>query len=233
MFVQKRFILVLMLLAFALFGCTSAANRQAIQGDYDNALRIFNSLPPNSKDCAPQEYAKAEATLAHIEEEISEGHFSYAKKYVSHADEQVRDAKSAAKRRCSEKAATPSPPPPPPPPEEKSTFILEGTNFDYKKASISPTSEPTLKEAGSVLKRFTAIKVRIEGHTDNVGSDGYNQKLSERRAASVKDYLVNNFGIDPSRIETVGLGEANPIADNNTDEGRAQNRRIEFVITEQ
>jgi len=227
MFIEKRLLLYVLSLAFVFFGCTSAATKQAIQGDYENAKRLFNQLPPNSKECAPQEYAKTEATIAHIEEELSEEHWSYAKKYIPMADEQVRDTKSTVKRRC------PPKPKAPPPPVEKPTFILEGITFDFDKASIRPSSEPTLKEAGSLMQRFTAIQVRIEGHTDSVGPDAYNQGLSERRANSVKNYLTENSGIDPSRIATVGLGEANPVADNKTEEGRAENRRIEFVITAQ
>jgi outer membrane protein OmpA-like peptidoglycan-associated protein len=230
MSVEKRFLLYILGLAFVFFGCTSAATRQAIQGDYENALRLFNQLPPNAKECAPQEYAKTEATLAHIEEELSEEHWYYAKKYIPMADEEVRDTKATAKRRCPSK---PKAPPPPPPPVEKPTFILEGITFDFDKATIRPSSEPTLKEAGSVLQRFTTVKVRIEGYTDSVGPDAYNQALSERRANSVKDYLIKNFGVDPSRVATVGFGESKPVADNKTDQGRAENRRIQFVITEQ
>ena len=70
-------------------------------------------------------------------------------------------------------------------------------------------------------------------YTDSMGADAYNQSLSERRANAVRDYLVTNYGVDATRIDTVGYGEAKPVADNNSDDGRAQNRRIEFVIKEQ
>lgn len=232
MFRDKRLVLLVVGVSLALFGCTSAATRQAIQSDYDNVLRLFNKLPDNAKECAPQDYAKIEATLAHIQEELSEEHLRYARQYMPAADEQVRETAAAVKRRCPEKPKAP-PPPPPPPPVEKPTFILEGITFDFDRATIRPSSEPTLKEAGAILQRFTAVEVRIEGHTDSVGSDDYNQRLSEKRAVSVKDYLVKNFGIDPARIVTGGFGETKPIADNKTEEGRAQNRRIQFVITKQ
>jgi OOP family OmpA-OmpF porin len=137
------------------------------------------------------------------------------------------------KRKCPPKPATPTPPPPPPPPEAKPTFILEGITFDFDRATIRPSSLPTLQETGKVMQRFKTVKVRIEGYTDSVGSESYNQKLSERRAQAVKDYLEKNFDIAPDRIEAVGLGESHPIADNKTEEGRAENRRIQFVITEQ
>jgi len=71
----------------------------------------------------------------------------------------------------------------------------------------------------------------IEGHTDSRGSDAYNQPLSERRANAVRDELVNEYDIDASRVSTVGYGESRPVATNDTDEGRAQNRRIEAVLS--
>lgn len=229
---SKRLLILMLGLSLIFFGCTSAATRQAIQGDYENTIRVFNKLPANAKDCAPQEYAKAEARIAHIEEELSEKHWSYAKKYIPEADEAVRDTAAAVKRKCPPRAKV-APPPPPPPPVEKPTFVLEGITFDIDKATIRPTSEVTLKEAGSVMQKFKSVKVRIEGHTDSTGSDAYNQGLSERRANAVKDYLVTNFSIDTGRIDTVGFGEAKPVADNKTREGRAQNRRIQFVVTAQ
>jgi outer membrane protein OmpA-like peptidoglycan-associated protein len=232
---EKRFFLFVIVTGFSLmlFGCTSAMTKQTIQGDYEYALKLFNKLPANAKECAPQEYAKTEATLAHIQEEIDEQHWRFARKYISMADAEVRDTKSSAKRRCKKKPKSSPPPVPPSPPAEAPAFILEGITFDFNKESIRPASELTLKEAGMLMQRFGSIMVKVEGHTDSVGAEEYNQGLSERRANSVKDYLVNNFEIDSSRIDVEGLGETSPVADNSTDEGRAGNRRIEFLITAQ
>ncbi len=229
---QKKWLLVCLGLLLFSVGCASTATREALQGDYDNAMRLFNQLPANAKDCAPQEYAKTEAKLAHIQEEIGEGHWTYVRKYLPEADTLVRDTKATAKRKCPQVAKA-APPPPPPPPVEKPTFILKGINFDFDKATIRPSSEPTLKEAGSVLKRFNEVEVKIEGYTDTSGPEQYNRVLSERRAKAVKDYLISNFGISPDRIDTVGYGESWPRGDNKTKEGRKQNRRIEFIITKQ
>lgn len=228
---SKRLFLLMLGLSLVFFGCTSAATRQAIQSDYENTLGAFNKLPANAKDCAPREYAKAEGRIAHIEEELSEKHWTFAKKYIPEADQAVKDTATAVKRNCPPRVKVVAPPPPPP--VEKPTFVLEGITFDIDKATIRPTSEVTLKEAGSVMQKFSSVKVRIEGHTDSTGSEAYNQGLSERRAKAVKDYLVTNFSIDPGRIGTIGFGEAKPIADNKTREGRAQNRRIQFVVTAQ
>jgi outer membrane protein OmpA-like peptidoglycan-associated protein len=106
-------------------------------------------------------------------------------------------------------------------------IILDGINFATGKADITPESENTLRKALKTLQTYPDISVEISGYTDNVGRDASNQKLSQRRANSVRDWLVRE-GIDPSRITAVGYGESNPIAPNDTPEGRLKNRRIEF-----
>jgi OOP family OmpA-OmpF porin len=86
-----------------------------------------------------------------------------------------------------------------------------------------------LDEAAQILQDNPDVRVTIEGHTDAVGSDAYNQQLSERRAAAVKRYLVTK-GIAADRLETVGRGESEPVSSNETDEGRAMNRRAELKV---
>lgn len=108
-------------------------------------------------------------------------------------------------------------------------WVLIGVNFDFGKASLRPESYPILHHAAQVLLTNPDVKVEIQGHTDNVGSDKFNQTLSLQRAESVKRFLVAK-GVDASRMTTVGFGKANPIADNKTAEGRALNRRIEFKV---
>ena len=100
-------------------------------------------------------------------------------------------------------------------------------NFDFDKSDIKPEYHETLAEFASYMRQqqsFTVVE--IAGHTDSVGSDAYNQKLSERRAKSVRDYLVNKLGMDGKLFSAVGYGESKPIASNDTDAGRAENRRI-------
>jgi outer membrane protein OmpA-like peptidoglycan-associated protein len=104
--------------------------------------------------------------------------------------------------------------------------------FDFGKATIKPVSFPLLDEVALALTDNPNIKVRIEGHTDSVGNDKKNMKLSQARADSVRAYLVKK-GIDPARMESKGYGETVPIADNRAQEGRDQNRRVEFVIISQ
>jgi len=109
-------------------------------------------------------------------------------------------------------------------------IILRGIYFDFNSAIIKPESYPVLDDAAKVLIAKPKMRVEIGGHTDSIGSDSYNMKLSYQRANSVKEYLVRYHNIDPLRLEVRGYGESQPIADNRTKSGRDQNRRIEFKI---
>jgi len=108
-------------------------------------------------------------------------------------------------------------------------WILVGVNYDFNSTKLAPESYPILFHAVQVLLQNPSMRVEIQGHTDNIGSDKYNKKISEDRANTVKNYLVSK-GVDPNRLEVVGYGESNPLADNKTAEGRALNRRIEFKV---
>lgn len=99
-------------------------------------------------------------------------------------------------------------------------------NFDTDKYNVKPQYHEELKTVGDFLKEFPNAKGVIEGHTDSSHTRVYNQKLSERRANSVKEYINKNFGVDPGRISSRGYGEDKPIATNKTKEGKARNRRI-------
>ncbi len=113
--------------------------------------------------------------------------------------------------------------------DQKGMVTLYGINFDTGKATIKPESYPLLNEVGKLLTDNASLKLSIEGHTDNVGNKDANQKLSEQRAASVKEYLVKNAKIAPDRLSTKGFGDTKPVADNSTEPGRAKNRRVELV----
>jgi len=108
-------------------------------------------------------------------------------------------------------------------------WVLVGVNFEINSANINKESFPILLNAIQVLTEHPDMHIVIRGHTDNTGSDAYNLVLSERRAKIVKEYLVAN-GIDAERIDAKGFGETDPIANNNTLEGRTLNRRIEFKV---
>jgi len=133
-------------------------------------------------------------------------------------------------------AAAPAAPPPPPPPaaapaaptSEKVTFAAD-TFFDFDKAVLKPEATAKLDDLVGKTKGINLEVIIAVGHTDSTGPEGYNQKLSIRRADAVKNYLVSK-GIEKNRVYTEGKGEKQPIADNGTREGRAKNRRVEVEV---
>lgn len=112
---------------------------------------------------------------------------------------------------------------------EEGKFSTTGILFDFQSAVIKPESYGVIKEIAGVLKENGSVKVKVVGHTSSDGDDKANMELSQRRAASVKDVLVKEFGVDESRLTTEGKGETQPIADNKTKEGKTANRRVEFI----
>lgn len=110
---------------------------------------------------------------------------------------------------------------------EQGTYSFGIIYFDTNKATIKPNSRPVLDNAVEYMKKNPGVKLEVQGHTDSVGADAYNMKLSEARAAAVKKYMTDK-GIAADRLETKGFGESRPAASNATKEGRAKNRRIEF-----
>jgi outer membrane protein OmpA-like peptidoglycan-associated protein len=125
-------------------------------------------------------------------------------------------------------APAPRAEPGPAPMAEK--IVLRGVNFDFDKSNIRPDAAVILDEAVRILSGSSS-PVSIEGHTDWIGTDAYNQGLSERRANAVQAYLIEH-GVDASRLSTSGYGESRPIASNDTREGRALNRRVELHVQE-
>jgi OOP family OmpA-OmpF porin len=128
-------------------------------------------------------------------------------------------------------APTPAPPAPPPAPKpvsEKVTMAADA-HFDFDKAVLKPEGKAKLDDLVGKLKAVNVEVIIAIGHTDSIGSNAYNKKLSLRRADAVKSYLVSK-GIEANRIYTEGKGETQPIADNKTKEGRAKNRRVEIEV---
>lgn len=116
-------------------------------------------------------------------------------------------------------------------PGEK-VFSMSGVNFDFNSANLTADAKVILAEGIEVVKNLGgAIAVSVEGHTDSVGSLQYNQTLSLQRAQSVVDYLISE-GVDAAKLTAVGMGETSPIANNDTEAGRAANRRVDFVIVQ-
>ena len=109
------------------------------------------------------------------------------------------------------------------------TFVLHHIYFEFDEARLKESSNEELDQLYNLMQNHPSMRIMIKGYTDNVGSDAYNEELSERRAKAVAYYLTGK-GISPERIEWKGMGNTEPVADNNTEEGRQQNRRVEFVI---
>ena len=125
-------------------------------------------------------------------------------------------------------AVVPPPAPPAPPAATKVTYAADAF-FDFDKSVIKPAGKQKLDDLISKIKDINLEVIIAVGHTDSVGSDSYNQKLSVRRSEAVKAYLVSK-GIEKNRVYTEGKGEKQPVADNKTAEGRAKNRRVEIEV---
>ena len=105
--------------------------------------------------------------------------------------------------------------------------------FDFDKADVKQDSYSDIENLAEFMKQYPQTATTVEGHTDSTGNAAYNQKLSERRAAAVRDTLVNQFGVEADRVNAVGYGKDRPVADNATNEGRAINRRVEASVEAQ
>lgn len=122
-----------------------------------------------------------------------------------------------------------APPPPPAPeaePEVRTITVRLNVEFEFDKAVVRAIYGDELEAIANAMKAHDDIDLVLEGHTDSMGPDEYNQNLSERRVTAVEAKLAEMYGIDPERVSTVGYGEARPIADNSSKEGRARNRRV-------
>ena len=125
-------------------------------------------------------------------------------------------------------AAKPAAPPPPPPAATKVTYAADAF-FDFDKSVLKPEGKAKLDDLTGKIKDINLEVIIAVGHTDSIGTEEYNQKLSVRRSEAVKAYLVSK-GIEKNRVYTEGKGEKQPIADNKTAEGRAKNRRVEIEV---
>jgi len=113
----------------------------------------------------------------------------------------------------------------------KGSVTLDGVTFETNSATLTGQSDAVLRKVAEDLKAHPRLKVELQGHTDSVGSDAYNLKLSSRRAAAVRDYLIGQ-GVSPTQLTSKGYGESVPVATNKTAEGRAQNRRVVMSVLE-
>lgn len=107
--------------------------------------------------------------------------------------------------------------------------LPDGVTFDFNSAVLKPQFHPALNNIATTLNEYNQTMIEVSGHTDSIGSDAVNQRLSEQRAASVSNYLIGR-GVQSVRLQTIGMGKNYPIADNSTEAGRAKNRRVEIRV---
>lgn len=247
---RKWMILLLLILgAVIASGCAPKATVMV----YNDAKEAFQKATiAGAKKCAPCQYGTAEAYLALADHEMQyywreledlDKHATIAKEKSLEALKLTPcEAAPAPPPPAPAEPPKPAPPPPPPPPEPpkpapappppapKPVPVFESIYFNENKTNIDPVAAKVLDRDAMILKDNPNIKVEIGGHTDFSGSEGARQKISEKRAESVKKYMMDKFNIPGDRMTTKGYGSQKPIADNKTKEGRAKNRRVEFRV---
>jgi|UPI00036DE062 outer membrane protein OmpA-like peptidoglycan-associated protein len=222
--------LFLLAASTAMFSACVATAPNTQLGELDDArMWIEKARQAGAESCTPELQAKAVAKLHHAAHEFDEKHYhpdenaqlaADAVKYAKKAYEQTQNTCNKPKP-----VAKPAPAPKPMP----KAIALNGVQFETNSAALTAASLPILDHAVATLKENPSIRVEVAAHTDSRGRDAYNMKLSSKRANSVMQYL-NEHGVDASRLQAKGYGETSPIADNNTEEGRAMNRRVELNI---
>ncbi len=171
-----------------------------------------------AENCAPDELSDAQAALYHAAHELSEGdvHPDEQAGLIARAIQRAEDAIARTREACAPK----------PKPE---IISLPGVNFETDSADITAESAAILDKAAETLLKKPSIRAEVAAHTDSDGSEAYNEALSLRRAKSVLDYLVSK-GVSAERLVPRGYGETDPVASNDTPEGKARNRRVELRI---
>jgi outer membrane protein OmpA-like peptidoglycan-associated protein len=233
-------LLILILGAMIVSGC--AISKEGMMA-YNEAKDLFQkATAAGAKNCAPCQYATAEAYLALADEEVAEkdeysGDFAIAIKTVKEKSLEALRLTPCGKPAPPAPAPPVPPKPTPPPPTRAPTpapapkpVVFDTIYFDPNKTNINPTAAKALDRNGMILKQNPNIKVEIGGHTDGEGSEKANQMISEKRALSAKKYIQDKFNIPDSRLKVKGYGSTKPVADNKTQEGRSKNRRVEFKV---
>lgn len=217
-----RNLLILLAAAVSLSACASKS-LNTDRSELANArAAIANARAADAERCAPQTLAAAESMLYWAAHELTEDvHPGETAELIARTEAKGKQAEREARESCK--------PAPKPAPKVVEIISLEGVNFKHDSAALTPESMTKLDEAVATLKRRSDINVEVAAHTDSQGTDAYNMGLSERRAASVMEYLTSH-GIDAGRLTSKGYGETEPIAANDTPEGRAANRRVELRV---
>jgi outer membrane protein OmpA-like peptidoglycan-associated protein len=202
-----------------------AAEREQAEKDAKNQAQLDAANSQAQADAAAAAKAQADAARARAEAEAADARAKAAE--AQHAA-QASEADAAAtreklKNQLNSVLATS---------ESARGLIVNMSDvlFDTAKFTLKPGTQVSLAKVATILQLYPGLKVQVEGYTDSVGSDDYNQKLSENRANAVHDFLVTN-GVPATNVSAAGYGKADPVADNSTAAGRAQNRRVNLVVS--
>ena len=212
--------IIILAAAISLSACASSMHID--RDELANArAAIAASKEAGAEKCAPKTQAQAVAALYHAAHELTEGsiHPEETAELIARAESKAREARAQAIENCKPK----------PRPVVVEVISLKGVNFKYNSADLTTASMAILDNVTATLTRRSDINVEIAAHTDSDGAEAYNLELSDRRAASVMAYLISH-GIDGNRMTSRGYGETQPVASNTTDEGKAQNRRVELRV---
>ncbi len=205
--------LILLCAALSMTACVHNMNIDRSELD-DARAAIAAAKAAGAEKCAPKLQAQAVASLYWAAHEMTEVgyHPEENAELAAEAEEKAKAAHQKALKGCAVEVIS-----------------LDGVYFENNSAELLPASVTILDNGVKALKQRADIKVEVAAHTDSRGSSAYNQALSERRAASVKQYLLSH-GIDAARLTSKGYGESMPIADNMTAVGQAKNRRVELRV---
>jgi OOP family OmpA-OmpF porin len=208
--------LIILAAAISLSACASSLNIDRSELA-DARAAIAAAKEAGAEKCAPKTQALAVAALYHAAHEMTEGgiHPDENAELIARAESKGKEARAQSIENCK--------------PKPVEIIALKGVNFKHDSAELTPASAAILDKGVATLTRRSDINVEVAAHTDSDGKDTYNQSLSDRRAASAKDYLVSH-GIDAGRLTSRGYGETMPMASNSTQEGKAQNRRVELRV---
>ena len=172
---------------------------------------------------AEQQEAEARAQLAKQQADLAKQQADQANQQAQQATQQAEQVRERLRQQLSQVLQTT---------ESARGLIMNMSDvlFDFNKYTLKPEAREKLARVSGILLAYPGLKVQVEGYTDNIGSEEYNQKLSEQRAGSVREYLVG-ASVPDGNVVAAGYGKSNPIADNSTNAGRAQNRRVQLVVS--
>ena len=220
---RNRHLFLFVTVLFAAFLAVGCGARQLTKGEIDQfdgiSAKIAKAERMGAKECAPKELANAKVELDYARHEASEP-WETAQPFIKTADKAADDLLAKTTPCWEAKQVKPAPPmtvtvpmmaPVPAPKAEVKFIVLDDVHFDFDKSTLTKEGVEVMERNIRVLKENPETKVRVAGYTSASGTEDYNQKLSERRAKTVEDYLIKEGGIAPERLTKIGYGEKRPV----------------------